>query len=409
MTVTGANDAPVAANDTGTAVKAGLLPGSNASGNVLTNDTDVDTGDTKAVTTTGALVGAHGTLTLNANGTYSYVIDNADAAVVGLHLASDTLTDTFNYTMRDAAGATSAADLKITILGANDAPVITAGGANALTPIFTPENAADVALLIATDTGLPLQTLSWLLAPVGAGNDNALFAIDRATGALKFLSAPDFESQAHGPLYKVAVSVSDGLIATSRDVFVKVTDIAPVITDINDNTGRELIGTAENDTISGLGGNDTLSGRAGKDNLLGGAGKDTLSGEDGDDTLTGGLGKDKMTGGAGADVFDFNASGETGKAAATRDVIGDFKHLTDRIDLKDIDANTKLAADQAFKFIGLQAFHHVAGELHYFKVNNPGTVKDMTIVEGDRNGDGITDFQIELSHLVTLTKGDFIL
>ena len=409
MTVTGTNDTPVAVSDTGTAIKAGLLPGSNATGNVLTNDTDVDTGDTKAVTTTGALVGAHGTLTLNANGSYTYVIDNADAAVIALHLATDTLTDTFNYTMRDTVGATSTANLTITIQGANDAPVITAGGASAATPIFTPENSADVALLTAADTGLPAQKLSWSLAPSAAGNDNALFAIDTTTGALKFLAAPDFENPSHGPLYKVAVSVSDGLIATARDVFVKVTDVAPVITDVNDNVGRTLLGTAENDTLSGLGGNDTLFGRAGNDLLLGGAGKDNLSGEDGNDILTGGLGKDRMTGGAGADVFDFNAPGESGKAAATRDVIADFKHLTDRIDLKDIDANTKLAADQAFKFIGLQAFHHLAGELHYFKVDNPGTVKDMTIIEGDRNGDGIADFQIELLHLVNLTKVDFVL
>ena len=52
---------------------------------------------------------------------------------------------------------------------------------------------------------------------------------------------------------------------------------------------------------------------------------------------------------------------------------------------------------------------HKSGELHYIKVDNVGTALDMTIVEGDRNGDGVADFQIELSHLVTLTKADFIL
>ena len=90
-------------------------------------------------------------------------------------------------------------------------------------------------------------------------------------------------------------------------------------------------------------------------------------------------------------------------------MITDFKHLSDKIDLKDIDASLKLTGDQAFKFIGQQAFHHIAGELHFIKVDKPGTALDMTIVEGDRNGDGVADFQIELSHLVALTKADFVL
>ena len=49
-------------------------PGVDPTGNVLTNDTDVDgvaNGETATVTTTGALAGAHGTLTLNADGSYS--------------------------------------------------------------------------------------------------------------------------------------------------------------------------------------------------------------------------------------------------------------------------------------------------------------------------------------------------
>ena len=60
ITITGTNDAPVAVADTnaGDAVtEAGVNPGNtpfagdaSATGNVLTNDTDVDTGDTKTVT-----------------------------------------------------------------------------------------------------------------------------------------------------------------------------------------------------------------------------------------------------------------------------------------------------------------------------------------------------------------------
>ena len=62
-------------------------------GNVLSNDTDVDTGDTKTVSAlAGGTVGAAwpattGRLTLNADGTYSYAINNANAAVNALRTA----------------------------------------------------------------------------------------------------------------------------------------------------------------------------------------------------------------------------------------------------------------------------------------------------------------------------------
>ncbi|WP_259372616.1 beta strand repeat-containing protein [Piscinibacter defluvii] len=140
--VSAVNDAPVAQNDLATADEAGGVAngsaGTNPSGNVLSNDTDVDAGDSKTVTAVsgtgagtlgGATAGSYGTLTLNADGSYSYVLDNSLAAVQALRTAGDTLTDTFTYTMRDAAGQTSTATLTVTIRGANDAPVATADSA----------------------------------------------------------------------------------------------------------------------------------------------------------------------------------------------------------------------------------------------------------------------------------------
>src|SRR5688500_2873445 len=115
-----------------TAVEAGgvanATAGTNPTGNVLTNDTDVDSGDTKAVsaisggTVGAATAGSYGSLTLNADGTYTYTVDNNSAAVQALRTAGNTLTDSFTYTVRDTAGATSTATLTVTIQGANDAP-----------------------------------------------------------------------------------------------------------------------------------------------------------------------------------------------------------------------------------------------------------------------------------------------
>ncbi len=87
-------------------------------------------------------------------------------------------------------------------------------------------------------------------------------------------------------------------------------------------------------------------------------------------------------------------------------MIADFQHGVDDIDLRTIDA-IKGGGDQKFKFIKTQDFNHKAGELRFEKVNKPGTASDKTIIEGDINGDGRADFQIELSGLKLLTVGDF--
>src|SRR5205814_1209949 len=68
------------------------------------------------------LVGAHGTLTLNANGSYSYAVNDGDAAVQALN-AGQTITDSFNYTVKDPGNLTDTAVLTVTINGADDAPV----------------------------------------------------------------------------------------------------------------------------------------------------------------------------------------------------------------------------------------------------------------------------------------------
>ena len=121
---------------------------------MLTNDTDVDVPTAKpgpcrpsapaprqrpAPPARSARAGRHyGRLTLNADGSYQYVVDNTNAAVQALRTSGKTLTEMFTYTMSDAAGATDLAQLTITIQGANDTPVanpdvataVEAGGLN---------------------------------------------------------------------------------------------------------------------------------------------------------------------------------------------------------------------------------------------------------------------------------------
>jgi VCBS repeat-containing protein len=75
-----------------------------------------------------------GTLTVNANGSFNYVVNNANTTVQGLNVGG-TLTDTFTYTMRDTDGATDNALVTFTINGANDAPVAVNDG-SAATPAY---------------------------------------------------------------------------------------------------------------------------------------------------------------------------------------------------------------------------------------------------------------------------------
>ncbi|MEZ5776087.1 MAG: calcium-binding protein [Hyphomicrobiaceae bacterium] len=171
-------------------------------------------------------------------------------------------------------------------------------------------------------------------------------------------------------------------------------------------SAKTATGNALDNAITGNSGANIINGGDGLDSLSGGAGSDRLNGGTGDDYLNGGAGRDFLTGGSGGDTFDFDAVSHIGKNG-TRDVITDFQHNLDTIDLSSIDAKTGVGGNNAFKWIGGQGFHGVKGELHYVKINLPGTASDKTIIEGDTNGDGKADFQIQLTGLKGLSAGDF--
>ena len=211
-----------------------------------------------------------------------------------------------------------------------------------------------------------------------------------------------------------------------------------------------LIGDLGNDTIDGGGGADTMAGGAGNDsyyvdqttdvitelkgggidsvkssvtytlsadvdnltltgtaaiNATGNIGKNVLVGNKGANLITGGKGQDIMTGGLGADTFDFNSTVESA-ATLKHDQIKDFVHLTDKIDLSTIDANSTGTGNAVFTFLeglGTAFTPGTAGQVHFV------TSGTNTMIEGDTNGDAIADFQIELTGTVGLTGADFIL
>ncbi|CAA2103661.1 Serralysin [Methylobacterium bullatum] len=129
-----------------------------------------------------------------------------------------------------------------------------------------------------------------------------------------------------------------------------------------------------------------------------------IVGNDGANVLEGARGSDTLYGGDGADTFLYRTLIDSTVAIANRDTLADFSTPQgDRIDLHLIDAVAGGVVNQAFTFIGSQAFHNKAGELQALSSSG------KTVISGDVDGDGSADFSILLNSLVTLQKSDFIL
>jgi Ca2+-binding RTX toxin-like protein len=161
-----------------------------------------------------------------------------------------------------------------------------------------------------------------------------------------------------------------------------------------------LIGNDGNDAMYGDVGGDQLQGGNGEDILFGGAGNDVIWASNGNDQLQGGAGADLMGGGVGADRFYYDQASVDG----SMDTIQMFKRSEgDKVALNAIDANTLVAGDQAFAFIGSSAFHNIAGEL---RLTGSGTT---FLAEGDVSGDGVADFSILFQNTAPIGQIDFIL
>ena len=139
ITIVGVNDSPTGVNDTDSVNEDATITQSSGSSLLVADDTDVDDHDTLTVTaiqpnggssssvalhssynSSGTSVtGTYGTLTVGADGTYTYVADQSAADDLDLN---DNVTDVFTYTLSDGA-QTSTATLTITVTGVNDAPV----------------------------------------------------------------------------------------------------------------------------------------------------------------------------------------------------------------------------------------------------------------------------------------------
>ncbi|MEJ8845103.1 VCBS domain-containing protein [Variovorax rhizosphaerae] len=138
LTVLIRDDTPDARPDTNT------IPEDTTSvgGNVFTNDriggdgpgvagpvTSYSANGNTSTTAGAAVTGQFGSIVINADGSYTYTLNNADPRVQAL-LPGETLTETVSYTLTDHDGDTSTSTLTITISGANDDPTLTVTDTN---------------------------------------------------------------------------------------------------------------------------------------------------------------------------------------------------------------------------------------------------------------------------------------
>ncbi|MDT3778353.1 DUF2341 domain-containing protein [Nitrospira sp. MA-1] len=206
LTVTPVNDAPVAVADSFI-----VSESSTTILNLAGNDTDADDGlDLTSITIVSGP--ANGTITsINADGTVDYT-----------HNGSETLADSFSYTIRDQSGATSnTVTVNLTVTPVNDVPIITSNGGGASANISVITGNTPVTNVDASDAEGATLTYSII-----GGADAALFRIDPTTGVLTFITAPDFQAPGDAGrdnIYDVTVQASDGTAVDTQAIAVTVT------------------------------------------------------------------------------------------------------------------------------------------------------------------------------------------
>ncbi|MBL9161809.1 MAG: tandem-95 repeat protein [Planctomycetaceae bacterium] len=172
LTVNAVNDPPVAVADSYTVNEDATLTVNVAEG-VLSNDTDVE-GDarTAEVVTTPA----HGTLTLNANGSFTYT---PAANYFG--------ADTFTYRAKDAAGQSQPITVTITVNGVADAPT----AANDTKSVVNDGATQEVDVLM-NDSSAPDGTQTLTISAVTQGSQSGVVTISSDGSKILYKPAANF-------------------------------------------------------------------------------------------------------------------------------------------------------------------------------------------------------------------------
>ena len=281
---------PVAANDSySTAEDTPLVI---AAAGVMTNDTDVDSQRLTASLVAGP---AHGTLTLDANGGFTYAPTHNYNG-----------TDSFTYKVNDGTADSNIATVALTVTAVNDAPIANSDINGVVVGKTVRADAAHGVLANDADPegdALHVSAVDGVAANVGsavAGEYGSL--ILKADGSYSYSARPNSGSQV----------VQDTFTYTANDGSASITGtltitVAPRGLEYLPGTpGQPLNGTAAGEVLDASLGNQVVNAGGGNDILLAGAG-------------------DRLTGGSGHDTFAFFNFG-SGSV-----IITDFQPFTDHL------------------------------------------------------------------------------
>jgi VCBS repeat-containing protein len=215
FTVTPVNDAPAAAADAYTTAEDTAL--TIAAPGVLGNDTDADGSPFTAVKVTNP---AHGTLTLNANGSFTYT-----------PAANYTGSDSFTYKANDGTVDSNIVTVTFTVTPVNDAPVIT--GQQALTVNEDATLAIKLTDLSVTDVDNTYPTSFSLTVQSGANYTVAGTVVTPAANYNGTLTVPVKvnDGQADSNVYNLTLTVTpaNDAPAAAADAYTTAKDTALTI------------------------------------------------------------------------------------------------------------------------------------------------------------------------------------
>ncbi|MGB9370078.1 MAG: tandem-95 repeat protein, partial [Xanthobacteraceae bacterium] len=129
---------------------------------------------------------------------------------------------TVNFQVNDGSGLLDIGSVGVTVTASNDGPIITSNGGGDTASVSVPENTTAVTTVVASD---PDSSLTYSII---GGSDAAKFQINASSGALSFITAPDFEVPGdadHNNAYVVQVRASDGALTDTQTVTVSVSNV----------------------------------------------------------------------------------------------------------------------------------------------------------------------------------------
>ena len=245
VTVSNVNDNPPVISSNGGGATAAVSIAENTTAVTTVTATDADAGATLTYSIVGGADAA------------SFTIDPVTGALSFVSAPNyETPTDAggnnvYDVTVQVSDGTfTDSQAIAVTVSNVNDnPPVISSNGGGATAAVSIAENTTAVTTVTATDADAG-ATLTYSIV---GGADAASFTIDPVTGALSFVSAPNYETPTDAGgnnVYDVTVQVSDGTFTDSQDIAVTVSNVNdnPPVISSNGGGATAAVSIAENTT-----------------------------------------------------------------------------------------------------------------------------------------------------------------